>query len=413
MIALPDLLSIATTLGIGLMVGLERERRKGDGPARQPAGLRTCIITALLGQLAWELGGSVLLGLLLIALSALMVAAYVRDRSEDPGLTTEVALLLLACLGALAASSPAAAAALAVVLTILLALRGLLHDLARRWLSPREVRDGLVLATAALVVLPLMPDRPLGPSGLFNPHLTWSFTVLLMAISAAGHLAARMAGSGHGLALSGFIGGFVSSTATIASLGAQARRQPENAGAATLGAILSTVATVIQMTLLLWAIDPGTARAMLPSLASGGLAAVGYALLFYRRGGQPALAVSSAPGAMFDLRLVLMLAGTVTLLSVLSALLLQLLGAQGLLLGSLLAGLADAHAPAAAITGLVRDGLLPPAQAVPPLLAALSGNTLAKAAMAWSSGGRAYCARLLPGLLLVLAALWLGYLGTG
>ena len=42
---------LAVALGIGLLVGLERERRKGDGPGRGAAGVRTFALVALLGGL--------------------------------------------------------------------------------------------------------------------------------------------------------------------------------------------------------------------------------------------------------------------------------------------------------------------------------------------------------------------------
>lgn len=36
-----DMISLAVALGIGLLIGAERERRKGRGPLRSPAGIRT------------------------------------------------------------------------------------------------------------------------------------------------------------------------------------------------------------------------------------------------------------------------------------------------------------------------------------------------------------------------------------
>ena len=33
-------LRLAVSLGIGLLIGAKRERRKGSGPTREPAGIR-------------------------------------------------------------------------------------------------------------------------------------------------------------------------------------------------------------------------------------------------------------------------------------------------------------------------------------------------------------------------------------
>ncbi len=409
--SLTDLMPAASALGVGLMIGLERERKKGEGEQRAAIGLRTCAVTAVLGYVAITLGGITLLAVVLLALGVLLAASYLRARRDDPGLTTEVALLLTACLGGLCVREPATAVALAVVLTALLALREPLHHFARRWISEREVRDGLILATAALVILPLLPNRFMGPYEAINPYEVWRFTVLLMAISALGHLAVRLLGSRHGLALAGFISGFASSTATIATMGAKARARPDLLLPCAAAAVLSTVATLAQMALILLAADPPLLMTMRWPLLGGIAAALLFAAVATRQatsGNAGAPDTTAAAGSVFNLRLVLMLGLAIALISLLSAALLNWLGEGGVTLATALAGLADAHSPAVSVATLTRTGHLHSAQAVWPLLAALSTNTLSKAMVAWTSGGPAYFWRVMPGLGVVLAALWAG-----
>ena len=50
--------ALAGALGCGLLVGIERERRKGSGPNRSFAGLRTFAVTSVAGAAA-ALGASV------------------------------------------------------------------------------------------------------------------------------------------------------------------------------------------------------------------------------------------------------------------------------------------------------------------------------------------------------------------
>lgn len=404
------LIPAAAALGIGLMVGLERERKKGEGEQRSAIGLRTCTLTALLGHVAMVLGDIPLVAVALLALAALLTATYLKERGDDPGLTTEVALLLTACLGALCVSSPGMAVALAVVLTALLAMREPLHDFARRWLSEHEVRDGLILATAALVILPLVPDRYMGPYQAINPHVVWKFTVLLMTISALGHLAVRLIGPRYGLAMAGFISGFASSTATIATMGTRARAEPALLLPCAAAAVLSTVATLMQMGLILLAAHPPTLQVMQWPLLAAGVAAVLYAVVAMRRHetGNAPDDDASASGSVFDLRLVFMLSLAIALISLLAAALLAWLGERGVILAAGLSGLADAHSPAISIATLAETGHLQPVQTVLPLLAALTSNSLSKTVVAWTSGGSAYFWRVAPGLGLVLAALWAG-----
>ncbi len=93
---------LGSALAIGLLIGAERERRKAEGPARSPAGIRTFAVAALLGGVSFLLGGELLLAVTILALAAYCCVAYLWTHEKDPGLTSETALLLTALLGALA-----------------------------------------------------------------------------------------------------------------------------------------------------------------------------------------------------------------------------------------------------------------------------------------------------------------------
>src|SRR5215510_7921116 len=108
-------LKLAIALGIGLLIGAERERRKGEGPRRGAAGIRTFAIAAVLGAVSLQLGGAVLLAVVLAAIAGLVILAYLRTRQQDPGMTTEASLLLTLVLGGLAMREPAIASGSAVV----------------------------------------------------------------------------------------------------------------------------------------------------------------------------------------------------------------------------------------------------------------------------------------------------------
>jgi uncharacterized membrane protein (DUF4010 family) len=224
-------LRMAVALAIGLLIGAERERRKGRGPLRAPAGIRTFALTCVLGAVSLELGGAVLLAVATASLAGLITMSYLRTRQQDPGMTTEAALMLTLLLGALALRQPALASALAVVVAILLAARSRMHHFVRSVLSQGELHDALIFAAAVVVVLPLIPNRYIGPYGAINPRTIWKIVILMMSVSAAGHIAVRVLGARFGLPLAGLASGFASSTATIGSMGAQARQRPSLATA--------------------------------------------------------------------------------------------------------------------------------------------------------------------------------------
>ena len=188
---------VAAALGIGMLVGFERERRKGQGESRASAGLRTFTISALLGYVAIKVGGALLLAIAAGGLALLVAVAYWRSQSKDPGLTSEVALITVLVLGALCSTEPRLAIALGVIVAGLLAYRQKLHDIALGQLTDGEIRDGLILLIAALVLLPLAPDRYIDPYTSINPHTIWTLTVLLLTLGAVGHIAVRILGTQH------------------------------------------------------------------------------------------------------------------------------------------------------------------------------------------------------------------------
>ena len=245
------ILNLAVALGIGLLIGAERERRKGEGPSRSPAGIRTFTVASLAGAASFIVGGQVLLAVATAGVTILTAVAYWRAHEDDPGLTTEIALILTTLLGGLSMQQPALAAGVAVVVAVLLAARSRLHRFVRSVLTERELQDALIFAGATLVVLPLVPDRPSGPYGALNPHSIWILVILVMAISAAGYVAVRMLGVRFGLPIAGLASGFISSTATIGAMGARVTKTKDVLAAAVAGAVLSTIATIGQMALVL------------------------------------------------------------------------------------------------------------------------------------------------------------------
>ncbi len=399
----------AVALGIGLLIGIERERRKGSGPSRAAAGVRTFAIVSLLGAVAMHLGGAPLLGLLALGLALLLLVAYVRRLRQDPGLTTEAAALLTLLLGALCLRDPALASGLAVTLVILLAARTRLHRFVRTVLSQEELTDALILAAAALVVLPLLPDAYIGPFGALNLRTIWKFALLVMAVSAAGHVALRLFGPRLGLPLAGFASGFISSTVTISAMGERAAREPGLMRLAVAGAVLSSISTLALMAVLLAAISPATLRALAIPLSCSGAAALAYGALFLlkamRHGEPPAIAT----GPPFKLKTALLLSLMIAAVLLLAAALNAWLGDKGIVMAALVGGLADTHAAAASVASLAAAGKIGGAQTVVPVLAALSANTVSKAVFAWVNGGRRFAAQVIPGLLLLVAAAWAGY----
>lgn len=395
---------LAAALGCGLLVGVERERRKGRGPARALAGMRSFAITSVLGCACMLAGGLPLTTVGAALVAGLTVAAYWRSRSRDPGVTTEIALLLTFVIGALCVESLPLAAALAVGLTALLAARRPMHRFARHWLSTGEMRDGLFLGALALLALPLMPDRPLwGPA--LNPYVITRLLVLLLGIQALAHLAGRLLRTRHAMALSAFASGFVSSTATIASLGLKVRQAEAPPKASAGAALLSCVATLAQLLVVAASISAAWLKLLwLPALAGMAIALLWGGWLI--RSGTSAntdLDISeakpAAPERMFSLREALVIAA---LLSGIQAAVYALglwLGDAGLLVGTLLASLFEVHAAMAALFVQASPDAANSTSLVRAVALGVTVHALAKCVNAGLSGGAAYARAFIPGQL--------------
>lgn len=403
-------IGLAVALGIGLLMGAERERRKGVGIQRAVAGIRTFAVVAVLGAVCASVDLRLLVAALL-ALTGLLAVAYARDRSDDPGLTTETALIACLVLGGMAVEHPGLAAATGVAVTGLLASRDWLHRFVSGVLTAAELNNLLVLAAATLMVLPLIPDRAMGPFGAIQPHTIWIIVILVMAIGAAAHVLLRWLGSGLALPLAGLLSGFVSSAATIGVMGARARSLPDQRSRSVAAAVLSTVATFVQMSVVLAVADLHVLRQLAVPLVAGGTAAALVALLVLWRTRDAADGRTVEAGAAaFSLKGALVLGATIALVQLVAAALRAWLGEGGLLLTAAVAGLADTHAPAVSFATLSAQGSIAPAGAVVPILVALTANTASKAVIAAAAGGWAFARPVIGGLAVVLLATWAGAL---
>ncbi len=403
MMTLPELL---IALGCGLIIGAERERRKGSGYRRAFAGVRSFALTAVLGVLA-SAQQMLLPGALLVA--GLCLLAYWRKEHDDPGVTTQLALFACYLLGACSRSAPAVAAAAAVIIALILHWRNDLHRFLRVSLKASELRDALLLAAAALVGLPLLPDAPQSWLLGANPRRLWGLVVLLMCLQAAAYLALRLSGPRLGLALSGFGSGFVSSTATTAAMGLRARQQGELMAACVSGALLSTVATFVLLLVVTLTLAPAQLGNLAPSLLSALLCAIVVAWLALR--GQHTQGQYAPPqGHAFSLRQAVVFALLLSGATAAVAFAHNYFGATAVLLGTALAGLVDVHAAAASLLSLVNSASMPPQQTLLALLLAISSNTGSKILAASLAGGSGFAWRMASGLLLVLLAAWVPYL---
>ena len=395
------LAALATALGIGLLIGAVRERQHGDVLAK--AGVRTHALLALAGAVASMFGTPVLL-VVLAAVAGLVLSGYHVSRQQDPGLTGEVAMLVTVLLGALAMQAYALAAALGVVVAVLLWAKAPLHRISHELVSEAEVQDALLLAAAALVVLPLLPEEAVDPWGVLQPAMLWKIVVLIMATGMLGHLARRATGARRGLSLAGFFSGFASSTAAVVSFGQLSRNQPALCPAAAAAALLANLASLLLLLGVVGMVSPALLRDAAWPMAAAVASLLLAASAWLWRAGANAEPPPDPDARAFHLTHALLITVLIAAVMLLAEALRRLFGETGAMLGAAVAALAELQAAAATIARLAGTGGISASEARWGLVALLASTTLAKSVLAFSSGGRGYGLKVGTGLLAMTLA---------
>jgi len=393
-------------LGIGLLIGAERERRKAQRPAS--AGLRSFTIASLMGCASALTPWNWMSGVILACITALaLFSNWQRRASGDPGITTEISLITTTLLGALSVGAPALAGAGAVLITIILAARDPLHRFVGQMVTADEVADVLLISGATLIVLPMLPDRPMGPFAALNPHAIWLVVIMILGINAVGQLATRLLGARLGVPMLGLVSGFISSSATIGAMGAWVRVNPASLSAGVAAAVLSTVANYVQMAVVIAVTDRSAFVATAAPVGAAALAAAlsggWFMMVAWRETSAEPPKFSRSFNVMIALMFAAMLAGMLILVAAMRA----WFGAVGIAAAAAIGGVLDVHAAVISIATQVNERTITSTQAIVPVLIACTTSSIAKMLFSATAGTRAFAARVIPAQAGIIAASWI------
>lgn len=396
-----DLAPFVTSLAIGLLVGFERERSHPRS-TRQSAGSRTFALLALAGTLAATVDPWVVAAGLLAA-GAVVAIGYRTTSTTDPGATTEIAAIVTYLLGVVAERDASVAVTLAIVVVVVLSAKARIHSFARDVVTDADVDDAIKFLVMAFVILPLLPDRNVGPYGVLNPQRIWMLVLALTGISWAGYVATRALGARKGSLVAGLAGGFISASATTATMG-RAARSTDRLTAPLAGAFLASIATFVQLAGILAIADPALLRRLWPALAIGAVVLAAAAWLISRDvevatsdgelAGEP-----DVPPRPFGIAPALVLAGVLTAALLLSRWMIDVIGTGATVVAAGAAGLADAHAGSLAVATLHDEGDITITTALLGVTAAVGANTVTKCVLAFVAGGGRFGRRFAAGVI--------------
>jgi len=369
---------LAASAGIGLLIGLERERN----PAAK-AGVRTFALIALAGTLAAlleeSLPGAWLVPLGLAAVAAMLIAAYARaPHPDDPGTTTVAAALVCYLLGVLVGTGDTAlAGALAIGVTALLYFKPEIEGFSTALTRPEQV-SVLQFLVVTFIVLPILPDRAFGPYAVLNPRQVWLMVVLIAGIGLASYIALRVAGERSGVLLAGLLGGLVSSTATTVLYARRSREDGAAERVALIAVPLANLVPLLRIGLIALVLAPQILGRLAPALVAA-LAAGGAVMAFSARraqaGAAPPVAELRNPA---EIGTAVRFAAFYALVLLASAWLSDIAGSRGVYAAALASGLVDIDGILLTVLNMFGDARMEARTAVLSIALAFAANVAFK-----------------------------------
>ena len=251
--------TLAISLGLGLLIGLQRERSEA-----RLGGIRTFPLISLFGTLCGlltvQFGWPVLVAGFVGVFGVLAVANFIKLREPvlpEPGQTTEVAALLTFGLGAyLVQGDHPVAFVIAGVTMVLLHLKEPMHRFVAK-MGERDMAAIIQFVVISLIILPLLPNRTFGPYNVLNPFDIWRMVVLIVGLSLVGYIVFKIWGDRAGTISGGILGGLVSSTATTVSFARRSKETPDAYRAAVFVIMIASAIAYGRVLIEISAVAPG------------------------------------------------------------------------------------------------------------------------------------------------------------
>lgn len=380
---------VGIAFGIGALIGLEREQSDSAGLV---AGSRTFPLFALYGALVQAFFPA-MLPVALLSVGIPLTVAYAGRAliAGDVGLTTLVSALLTVVLGALATHSERGAilaVVVAGVVTVLLSAKGIIHQFANR-IDKHERRASIKFILVVLVVLPLVPDRELDALFGINPRYVWLMVVFVSGLSFVAYVLGRVIGVQRGIAVTGVLGGFVSSTATAVSM---AERTVEEHSLYRICAFSTIIASIVMFPRALievTVVNPDLLPyVVVPLGAMTGFGVIVAAVVYWRSGTETEFRADTEMQNPFRLRPALFFGAVFAVVLSISEFAHMRVGDSGIYAIAFVSGLADVDAITLTLSTLAADGTVPPEVAAAGIVIGAVANTLVKAGLAWLLGTR-------------------------
>jgi len=249
------MLGILISIGIGIIIGLEREYNKLKQETGF-SGIRTFPMVTILGFVIGSLGEFYTIWLsiasLVVFILFLGISQFSKsEKSDTNDLTTNLALITTFVLGLMVSEEMyREAVATSVIITTLLSLKTRFTIVISN-ITADELSAFIKFTFIALLILPFLPNKNLGPNSLLNPFEIGTVIVIVSFLNFIGYFLVKFVGSKKGILLTALLGGLISSTAVAWSYAAKSKEHPELSRKYSAGIILATAIMFPRLALLI------------------------------------------------------------------------------------------------------------------------------------------------------------------
>lgn len=280
-----DLTTLGIAFGLGLLVGMQREKHNKD----QIAGVRTFTLISILGVVAGFLtrlyDNPYILPLIGLAMAAMLITAnMMKLKTQDHptlGQTTEMAALLMFAIGAyLVVGDRVVGVIMGAAIAILLYVKDHLHKFIGD-LEDNDISAIMILAGISLIILPILPDKTFGPFDVLNLRNIWLMVTLIVGISVIGYFIYKFIGKKYGILSNGILGGIISSTATTVSYARFTKKSKNIDKASAFVIFAAATVSLIRVMIEIGAVIPSLLSKVVLPIVALFLLMIGLSVVFF------------------------------------------------------------------------------------------------------------------------------------
>lgn len=402
---------LGLSLLMGALVGIEREKNFSNETGHHQFGIRTMSLTAMLGFMAHQLfsENSVLFSVMLAGFLAMVIVSYWKTSTKgvNTGVTTELAAVFVFLVGILMGMGELMmAASTTLIVALLLFFKEKLHIFAHG-VSKQETYAGFKFIAIAFVVLPLLPNKLMGPMQVLNPYSIWFVVVLISSISLLSYIAIKWLGPKNGIGLGGFLGGLVSSTAVSMSFSDLSKKNTKVVNPFVFGILIASTAMFFRVLIEVLALNKALLEhLLLPMSAMGATGLIICGILWLSSLSSKKVKFEEKDlhlKSPFQLRPALQFGLLFAVLLLVSKFASESFGDQGLYITAFLSGVMDVDAITVSMANLHKAGDISASSASVAVTIAAMTNTLSKGIIVLCFASKQVGLRVLFGMILILS----------